>query len=613
MSNVRGLVKINGKDYRINPNSWASRDIVDFAPRATTPGGSIVHSELGLYQPLLQQSWQHGFGFVWHTDGLGYAQTEGEVDTRHDGLVMLFTQPTASDNDNYTKSGAIYFNGYLFTWGPNGVRRYSSGSGWEAVDIGVAGAVNFMFTNGTYLFAFPDGARIKKSSTGGKVLADWTDAGANTNASDFKWATISKGYVYAGKDGKNEVYRASANDLSDLYGVPADDPNVIYVGSGLIPTINGAAYAEQLFVPRQDGLFAIGDDDIARTKLSFADQSSTSNFLSMAVFQGFLWFPIRNRIFQWNGARLADLTPNRITDDFPFITYGKFTNFVAVGRFMFLTARTNESTYRESILCFDGVGWHKLLDPITDGDGSITMMFYDATNDRLWYHVQRATSNSTSFIPFQTLSEFPYANFPTTGVHRVYSSRYEMGFRWVEKSSPSFVVEGQNLTTDRFLRIYYSLDGGAFVQWGDITQDGTTTLDLPSGKDTIEYAYIQVAVEFHTADAAQSPILKGTTLRFIMRPDVAYGYNFDIVVASHAPSGEGGHMVDPRAAHEIIRDLRAARASKAPIELVTIADDTVRGYISALNEMVVGANMDENEGGKPGLEYIVRANFVELS
>ena len=71
-----GDIRLNGVEYAIDLTSYRVRDIVDFAPRAATPGGSIVHSELGLYQPYLKTDWRHGLGFMWETDALGYLQTD---------------------------------------------------------------------------------------------------------------------------------------------------------------------------------------------------------------------------------------------------------------------------------------------------------------------------------------------------------------------------------------------------------------------------------------------------------------------------------------------------------------------------------------------------------
>ena len=48
---VFGDISLNGVNYRIEIGTYRVRDIVDFAPRASAPGGSIIHSELGLYQP----------------------------------------------------------------------------------------------------------------------------------------------------------------------------------------------------------------------------------------------------------------------------------------------------------------------------------------------------------------------------------------------------------------------------------------------------------------------------------------------------------------------------------------------------------------------------------
>lgn len=41
-----GDIRLNNVEYSIDLGSYRVRDIIDFAPRAATPGGSIVHSEL---------------------------------------------------------------------------------------------------------------------------------------------------------------------------------------------------------------------------------------------------------------------------------------------------------------------------------------------------------------------------------------------------------------------------------------------------------------------------------------------------------------------------------------------------------------------------------------
>src|SRR5258708_10143555 len=90
-----GDVAINGLYYRINLLSYKKNDIVDFSPRAATPGGSILQSQLGLYQPLYQSDFRHGLGHLWYDDASAYMRTEGNLDTRHHGMVLLYSAGTA--------------------------------------------------------------------------------------------------------------------------------------------------------------------------------------------------------------------------------------------------------------------------------------------------------------------------------------------------------------------------------------------------------------------------------------------------------------------------------------------------------------------------------------
>ena len=68
---------------------------------------------------------------------------------------------------------------------------------------------------------------------------------------------------------------------------------------------------------------------------------------------------MRDRILQWNGARVSDITPHKINDEFPYLTYGSFNAFVAVGDYLYVMGRTNETNADLDLLSFDGVGWHR--------------------------------------------------------------------------------------------------------------------------------------------------------------------------------------------------------------------------------------------------------------
>jgi len=373
------------------------------------------------------------------------------------------------------------------------------------------------------------------------------------------------------------------------------------------PTLGAIVYAGTLYIARSDGLWSLGDDLIARRVLDFSAEASSDNFRGLVEWNGYLLFPIRDKIYQWNGARLSDVTPPRITDTFPFTTYGRFDNFTSMGRFMYCTARTNESTYNEDLLSFDGVGWHKLMRLVSNGTDTITAMNYDPINNRLWYHLD-STSDITYYIPFQSNSEFPYADFPTSGSHYIVSSRLDMGYRWVDKSSPSLVIEAYNVTSTRYLKVYYSIDNGTWTAWSDenITVPGFTTLDKPAGLQTIEYNQIKLRIDFVTDNAAQSPILESVTLRFIMRPNDFYSWTFNIPIAQGMSLGDTIQYVS---VHEVLQDLMDARSSKSPIEFIDLFNDRHLVYITS--NVGQALEWDASEGGPhPNIEYVRTLSLV---
>lgn len=1013
-----GDIKLNGKPYRIDIPSYRMRDVVDFSPRASTPGGSVVHSDLMLYQPLMQTDWRHGFGWQWYEDAMGYMRTEGNIDTRNEGVAMLYTDKTTSDTEDFDKIGSIIHKKKLYTWGKKGIRRYNNGA-WETIDFtspkvngtpvtattsgltsctaditvpneganpallvmvalesnetisnvtygglkltrigdaitttpkveawlindlsdeyrgvskqvevtissaaemiifavplsyvsptdaditivansgtsaeassvtiassendllvdmavalgltvdiditeettqteiltkkaatanhlmtagtsykpGAASSnmawswtdegavdwaslvvsikapsssmpVNVLFSNDEYLFAVPKNGRIRRTQNsfvltlspnevqgwdtyiteGGtvgapkdaslivgttdaaspksrnallkftqlnqlpagavvtaaklklyvnqksvapsisvnrvlkpwaegkatwtnynatetwttpgclgsgtdyaanemysgtpttakdkvltinldltqfnlmqatnygmvirhgasvrnsywdfasastpddkadhrptleityKLTTEWVDTGKDSNAKDFAWFQIYNGRIYAGERTTNLVHYSTESDLSDLEG-GSTDADVIVVGLGSVPTVGAISYGSYFYVARNDGLWQVGEDKIARRVLDFSNSVSPLNFKSMAVHNGYLVFPIQNTIYQWNGARVSDITPRRLTDQFPYTTYGEFENFLTVGNYLYCTARTNEEDYTESLLCFDGTSWHKLCDLITSGAGStITMLTFDPINYYLWIHKTAGTSNTTYYIPIQINSAFPYASFPTTGTHAIISSRWDMGFRRVTKSTPSILVETSNCSSLSYLKLYYNVDGKTvsitspdikWNLWGEIAEDGITELRFPNTLDTLEFKYIQLKVVFITTTATQSPVLEGLTLRFLMRPDVAFGWNMNLPLADNLIYGG---MEYSRTAQDIWTDLKICRDSKAPLEYVDLDRITHKVYITSMTSQAVERNIDTEEGGIPSIERMVNLNLVE--
>lgn len=669
-----GDILLNGKPYRIDLTSYREKDLADFSPRAAVAGNSITQSELMLYQPLYLTDWRHGLGFLWNTDAMGYMQSMGSIDTRQPGIVMLFSAPTFIADDNKNKYGIAKFNGNIYTWGESGLRKYTIGTGlWSS--IYATGPVNFALATETYLFFCPDGAQLKKMDTS-DVVTDTGDASAD----DFKWLTIHKGFVYGGIDATSRIHYASAADLSDMHGTAVADPAAITVGAGGFGISGSISWGNELYLFRKDGVWVLGaDNQIARRVLDFSGEASTSNFKGFTIFNSYLYFTVRNKIYQWNGSRIVDVTPPRMSDQFPYSEIRTVGPMVVANNFLYVLANwynnptdpnipgigTAGATYT-SLFCYDGVGWHKLADLMAAGGlPQTSSLFVDGDANRLYFSIDNSTeaSSKVGYFPLGETT-LPATPFPTGATNVLVSSRLDMGFRRVDKVSPSLLVEASNIlynassgVNNRWLTISAVILGKGTreedydtVQWfavGNIVQNGVTELQLPgmpktptpppdggarlhvigtaplrspydSARRTIEpiipskaigvYKYIILVVSFFTNSATQTPILEGLTLRFLLRPDVFYGYNFNIVAATDAPYGENQ---DTRTAGEIVSELKALRNYRHPIPFSDIYGLQHQVYISSVTLSATERHEDSNLGQLPNVESMINVNVVE--
>lgn len=471
--------------------------------------------------------------------------------------------------------------------------------------------VNYMAENGEFIFAAPKAGRILKSVDG----TTWTPAGANHRSTDYNWLAIHNGYLWAGKDSASEVYFSGTSDLSGtagLYGDPADDTTEIPVGPGKVPTLRATSFLEKLMTARPDGIWAVDPDEDtkAKTQLPFLEEKDLNNFRSMRVHRGDLFFTLLNKLYSWNGTRLQEITPDYHGDVWPFKRYGRFNNLMSYQQWLFFTARTNEANYTETIFAYDGAGIHKLVDVLADGSGEVTMMAFDPDNDYIWYHVSDSGVETTSYIPVDPNSELPWPAFPTSGTHQLETSRIHAGFRRITKSATQLIVYIDNVNETSYVRVRYRLDGSqSWVTWADVKREGVTVLDMPGGSLSIEFDFIELAFQLVTGTATKTPVVKGCALMSMLRPEVKYGYGFDIIAANEQQSGM---MMDLRSAVEVKADLRDARASKSPVLLVTPLGEEVWGYLTGIRESITDYEPEGDMGGISNVTLRMHVTFVEV-
>jgi len=614
---VRGHISLGGKEYVIDLRGYKRRDIIDFSPRVSAPGGS-VYSELGLYQTLNLENFQGGFGYPWHSASHPnvYLRTEGNIDTRHSNAVQLFTNYTLSDSD-VSADGFIEFGGDIWAYSTDGVQKYvSSGAAWSSDAL--TDSVMDMWHNGYYLFAARESDTIVYGGTDAAADSDWTEAGLDTDQKGAKWIQHHDGFVYAGKHSASEGHLVFYDDsiiLSSMHLISSDDPTAIPFGHPGMQVEKPISYRGDFLGPRPDGLYRMDNTrDGARVVIDYRDQTSTANFRSLAVHNGQLVYPIRDELWQWNGVRTVPITPPKISHEHPYVTYGEFDNFVVVGRFLFMTAKTSHDTYEIHILCYDGVGWHKMMEPITDGSSTIGAMYYDPYNNYLWFDL----NGEACYIPFRELSDYAYDDYPVTGSHALITSKIAAGYKRVVKSTPSVIMEGDNCTTGHYLELSYMLDNDTgWKAWGAdsgvtnvLTSDGVKVFDDPlgTGETTLEYKNISYRVDFVSSDSTGTPILEGLYPRVLMRPDTLYGWSITVKAAEAA---QFGTVVSDKTAKEIVDELKAFRDSKAPLPFVDIYEDEYQVYVSSVTENAVEYHVDR-PGIAPDVEETVTINLVQV-
>lgn len=351
-----------------------------------------------------------------------------------------------------------------------------------------------------------DGARVLKSESGDS--GTWSVVGVDQNPPcDMKMALVHGGYLWFVEDGTSFVHYTAEEDASTLEGGGKVNLAVTRVGIGQVPVKQIISFNNVLYAGTEEALFANDPANgfVWKPVLDFKPERHSENFASIAAFRGFLYFTIRNDLYRWNGSDAFRVSPPPISDTYPPIQYGRWRNLTVRGNHLYASARTNETLWVERVLKFDGGGWHNEAEAVVNGADVVTAVFNDTTNEYLWYHVNRAGSNSTYYVQKQALSDLPYANHPTTGTHRWYSSKLDCGFKWVPKSMRSVKAITKSLPN---IPIPAGPKlGGTFA---DLAGVGTEPWTNPSNAGADDAAYASVSVN----SGDQSHYLKATNFSF---------------------------------------------------------------------------------------------------
>ncbi|MGB9881948.1 MAG: hypothetical protein ACPLPV_04175, partial [Methanomassiliicoccales archaeon] len=484
------------------------------------------------------------------------------------------------------------------------------------------GVVIAAFATQDYLFFSPANDRLKKMNTSGVI----TDAGVSVNSKNYNWFAACNGFVYAGVSANNTVHYATKDDLSDLEGDDDNDPDVIYIGNKRsVPTLKALPFGTELLVAKPDGLWSIGQDNRARMVLDFSSEISYSNFRVFTIYNGFVYFNIGKKLFQWSGSRINEVTPPPFVDAFPFYGIEYFADGKTFDGYLNILAyyKNSQGVDCFGLFSFDGVGWHKVAefeDITPTARDSLIYTHSQAGAVKCYVYAEHLSFDGIFHVNlgiyrFNTGNDvYALPPYPTTPSELV-TSRLDMGFRMITKVTPSIRIEATIPSSDCRIDVYYSIDDGDWYRWGTVTTSGVTELlasnrlefaENPPRK-TVLYRQLRLKFVFITTNQNYTPILEGVVVRFLLRPDMFRGWSFDIVAAS---SYEYGDVIDTRTPAIILSELESLRNSKSPVEFVDIFGRKFDVFVSSFVCQAMERH-DIQEDGFPNVESLVTVNLVE--
>ncbi len=603
----------------------------DITPYTVKIGsGDMRFSDQTVYATLVQEDWSHGFGFREMTDPQGYSHSDHCVDSRFPRMVMLMTKLTdASKMDTGLTIAAarkfIEYGGNVYACTINGVYRWD-GAKWVSTGQDT-GECHDAIEDGVNLYVSFDGARGRHYN--GVI---WDDTGQST-FTDMRFFARHGGYMWASDDGLPTVHYTSlpTDDFEGGNDGTGGDPDAIDVSQGRIPITSLCPWNNALYVGKEDGLWQIPEGaDLAYQIGYYADQRHSKNFQTMVVWKGNLYYCIKNDLYRQTGLTITNVSAPMWSYDFPYQRFGNYRFLTPCGDFLYVIASENTETgtygtggyglgpygggSKEALLCYDGVGWHKLMDIATGGD-TVSGMNYTPLNDKLWISIQ-GTTDKIYYIPLNTSYHMPYPSYETTTTrpsdldnpHYLYMSGFDAQLSTVQKHFSAASISGI-FDSGRTIDAWYSIDRGPWMHLGtyddpDASNAGIETIAFPASATG---KMIHFRFNFQTAQETLTPVMERFILQYLPRPATIYSYEFDILLADIIK--ELDHTLDSNTSKDLYDALLAARASVTPLTLHDIWNEEHTVYCTAVTW--VPTEFESGGSGTPKeVEGYIHAVFV---
>jgi len=187
----------------------------------------------------------------------------------------------------------------------------------------------------------------------------------------------------------------------------------------------------------------------------------------------------------------------------------------------------NRAVGYSAILAFTGGGWHILFRSGSLNTGSRAAHFSTVHGEnRFWF-------GADGQAYYLKLPEGVYnplddteAEYASTG-DRI-TPWFDGGFSESPKIAKSLRVRGKNLSTAKYINVYYAIDDAtSWTFLTSVTTDKPDPIVFGSGKG-VEFEKIRFRFDLATDDEDVTPVLSFASLRYVKIPQTVWGWTFQI-------------------------------------------------------------------------------------
>jgi len=497
----QGFMIVKHSDRRERINDWA--------PVLSTTG-EMQYAE-GIWRPWTQGDWQGGLGQEkWDTDETTRFYEAENVEARVDGKIMLASAASLFDAEPALQP--VDFGGYTFmrSSGTAQLRKYESGVGWSAVDLGAdAVAAKDLLVFGSHLF-------IATSATAETMIASGSMGNCGVErthlaAWDEKlWGSLGH-QIFSTTDGST-------------WG------SAVNVGDSSTNIISMRPFAQRLYIGKEDGLFYYDGTDVMQM-IDCRNRLYSGNFIDLAEWEGYLYFNILRRIYKFSETAIVDITPEMygsVTKE--GYGYGLPKSLFASPTALYVGFDLSENDY-PCVLAYNGVGWH----PVYKGDSGDTFYGggYSAEQDFLLFN----DTDGTWVRSLPSMSDLPAAPFAATGA--LITPRFDGNMPMVPKAVKSVTLHTRDVNTAQKITVQYRKDGEtAWTNAGDVTSSPSGEISLDAAAGAIEVTSdIQFKFILSTASTGNTPVVEHMSALWLPRPDAVYAYICSVRLGTPIPLG----------------------------------------------------------------------------